>query len=387
MSIQFIRRPIKGSLLEREILGESISIFLDGELSHFAQVSRPQWEVTLGEDFVYNRDGLKLLMTALLAYEGVADIISFNLECSESAFRDYYSLQRQSSENIVRLNVVARRVSSSNTLTEAIELSLPEFKTTVPMPRSLAKETVSSLPLALLMNITCEHELLFANQIAHFPKLLRHLRTSPLAWMKSLLPMGGIPFKQRLALKTNNIHPSAQVHPTAVVEGSFVGEGTKIGAHAVVRYSHLGKFIRLHDGAKVEHSVIGDGCWLMHDLVFYRSCAEKEVFLIHGPYQFSYFQSFSAAFATIMMDYRPDARPIKISTNSGMKAYEGRFLGSVLKSGSKTLGGSNLAPGRIVPENIWLAGDRDSVHILDNPSLPQNQPIFPKSSEIKDCKL
>ncbi len=376
MKIHFIRRPLEVSLESREVLGRTIAAFLDEELKHLAKDSDSDWEVTLGENLIFDRAGLELLKTCLSSYKGNADQVIFSLRSSESCFRDYYSLQRQSSDDVVNLEAIAKKVSGKNILTETIEVILPELTTTVPMPSSLAREVITSLPLALLMNINCEHELLFANQIAYFPKLLREIRISPWAWVKSLFPRGGISFKQRIAINTNRIHPSAQVHPTAVIEGSFIGEGSRIGAHAVVRYSLLGKNVRLHDGAKVEHSVVGDGSWLMHDLVLYRSCTEKEVFLIHGPYQFSYFQSYSAAFATIMMDYRPDAKPIRISTRSGKKAYEGRFLGSVLKPGSKTLGGCNLAPGRIVPENVWLAGDKDSLHKLEKLDLPQQSPIF-----------
>ena len=140
--------------------------------------------------------------------------------------------------------------------------------------------------------------------------------------------------------------------------------------------------MRLHDGAKVEFSVVGNGSWLMHDLVLYRSYAEESVFLIHGPYQFSSFQSGSGAFATIMMDYRPDRKPIRVKTPKGIRNYLGPFLGSVLKPGAKTFGGSLVAPGRIIPSETWLACEAKSVHTLEpEKSLPIKKTISPSYLE------
>jgi NDP-sugar pyrophosphorylase family protein len=154
---------------------------------------------------------------------------------------------------------------------------------------------------------------------------------------------------QRIPLYWNRIDPTAIIHPTAVIEGAVIGAGTRIGAGCVVRYSVLGNHVHLHDGAKVEYSAVDDRTWLMHDLVLYRSVAESDVFLIHGPYQFSFFQHASAAFATIMMDYRPDAREITITTTDGPRSYRGRFLGALLEEQSKVFGGTLTAPGITIP--------------------------------------
>jgi hypothetical protein len=115
----------------------------------------------------------------------------------------------------------------------------------------------------------------------------------------------------------------------------------------------------------------------MHDLVLIRSHVEDEVFLIHGPYQFSCFHSRSAAFATIMMDYRPDAKPIKAMTFSGVREYRGRFLGALLKEGAKSLGGSLLSPGIIIPEDTWLGCDSESIHRPRRDELPQRRVVSP----------
>jgi NDP-sugar pyrophosphorylase family protein len=199
--------------------------------------------------------------------------------------------------------------------------------------------------------------------------------------MRSLWNRLSKDWRKNVVLNYKNVHPTAQVHPTAVVEGSIIGPHAEIGAHCVVRYSYIGENVTLHDGAKVEFSVVGNHSWLMHDLVLVRSLTEDHVFLIHGPYQFSYFQSGSSAFATILMDYRPDAKPIQVKTSHGLKNYGGRFLGSVLKEGAKILGGTLLAPGRIVPENTWLGVPSDDIHLIENENLPQDRALAPEETK------
>jgi hypothetical protein len=99
---------------------------------------------------------------------------------------------------------------------------------------------------------------------------------SPSAWLRALVGRRSGGLKRRLSLAYARIHPTADIHPTAVIEGSVIEANVKVGAHAVVRYSHIGERAVLHDGAKVEFSVVGPGSWLMHDLVCYRCLLEDE---------------------------------------------------------------------------------------------------------------
>src|SRR2546430_15394133 len=101
----------------------------------------------------------------------------------------------------------------------------------------------------------------------------------------------------------------------------------------------------------------------MHDLVLSRSVTEDEVFLIHGPYQFSLFQHASAAFATILMDWRPD-RAIHAPTDSGIRDYAGAFPGSVLGEGAQLLGRTLLPPGRVAPPRACLRPDPAPLPLL-----------------------
>ena len=58
-----------------------------------------------------------------------------------------------------------------------------------------------------------------------------------------------------------------------------------------------------------------------------------------------------------MMDYRPDARPIQVATQRGVRAYGGRFLGAVLQEDAKVFGGIITSPGITVPAGRHIYAD------------------------------
>ena len=95
----------------------------------------------------------------------------------------------------------------------------------------------------------------------------------------------------------------------------------------------------------------------------FRCHVEGEVFLIHGSYQFSCFESGSAAFATIMMDYRPDGKAIRVKTCRGIREYGGRFLGALLKERAKSLGGSGGGRGGFA--TVRLPGSVDTRDFIE----------------------
>lgn len=343
--------------------------------------SKEDWTLTLKPSLLFDSSGLRILINALKKYKGPASDVSFRLNLDPAAYRDYYSLGPTPVDHLhLTLPVTARRVTAGKTGSATLDVQFDHCSTLVAYPCSLAGARRVNTPLALLMEFHGDFDILFANQIALFAALARHVPRSPMAWARAFMSRRRGTWRRRLCLAYARIHPDADVHPTAVVEGSVIGAGTRVGAHCVVRYSHIAERVQLSDGAKVEFSVVGPGSWLMHDLVLFRCHVEDEVFLIHGPYQFSCFHSRSAAFATIMMDYRPDAKPIKAMTFSGVREYQGRFLGSVLKEGAKSLGGTLLSPGIIIPAETWLASDLESIHRPGRTDLPQKR-ILPPSFE------
>jgi hypothetical protein len=379
MSVRYHYAGPHPELAGREILGCSVERHHETALARFgAGRGAASWRVQIGGELLFDAAGLALVDRAVRGYGGDAGRLAFALAVTPAVFRDYYSLGRDAAPP-VGLPIVAVREGCDGPL-ETLTLELPSARETVPLPPGLGEPTEIGVPHALLMPYHGPFDLLFANQIAVVSAIRRRVARNPWTWLRALVRRSGVRgLDQRIARCYRAVDPSAEVHPTAVVEGSVVGRGARVGAHCVVRYSVVGERARLHDGAKVELSVVGEGAWLMHDLVLYRSVAEAGAFLIHGPYQFSYFQRGSGAFATIMMDYRPDARPIQVKTAHGLKPYGGRFLGSVVGEGAKTLGGSMLAPGRIVPAATWLAADPEQIHMMDDAEAPTRRPLPPRA--------
>jgi hypothetical protein len=338
------------------------------------------WTLELSENLFFDEGGLGLLAQAVRGYTGKASTLSFRLKLSDAAYRPYYSLgQDRQADGTIALPVKAQREQGGEgeeTLTISFQNPLTEF---LRFPDSLAPSETLETPLQLLSVYHCEHDLLFANQILVLAYLARKAKASPRAWLGLVTQRHLKSPAKRVAMAYKEIHPSAQVHPTAVIEGSSIGAGSVVGAHCVVRCSAVGRNVQLRDGAKVEFSVVGDGSCLMHDLALLRCHVEDEVFLIHGPYQFSLFQSHSSAFATIMMDYRADGKPIKVATPGGTREYQGRFLGAVLKEYAKSLGGSLLAPGIVVPEKAWLSAELSQVHKTPSGQLESFKALPPSS--------
>lgn len=350
--------------LNRKLLNQSITEFHQAAIKAIEKPSaQSQWTIYLEDTLLFDNGGLALLRDAVKNYRGEATTLLFELQLSEAIYRNYYSLgEPRTPRGTITLPVKAVRANGGNIeeiITVSFKYTVSEY---VQFPDSLAKSEHMETPTQLLSVYHGEYDLLFANQMLIFAHLAKQIKFSPRAWLGLLTKRHVKSKTKRISLAYKNIHPSAQIHPTAVIEGAAIGEGAVIGAHCVVRYSYIGKHAQLKDGAKVEFSIVGDRSCLMHDLVLLRSHVEDDVFLIHGPYQFSLFMSHSAAFATIMMDYRADNKPIKVMTENGLREYQGRFLGAVLKEYAKSLGGSLLAPGMIVPEKTWLSCDLSQVH-------------------------
>lgn len=371
--VRFEYRGLAPDLARRQLLGQFVETF--HRECALPPPSEAAWTVSLGDRLLFDRAGLAAIQGAILGYAGDAELLRFDLVPGPEARRDYYSLAPFEGDALP-LPVEARRPHGTG---EArVRVPLPERTWPLEFPAALAPRTRVSVPRALLMPVTSPFDVLFANQIAIFPELERHVSRAPGAWLEALFgPRRGGGFTQRAGLAWRRVHRTADVHPTAVIEGSSIGPGVRIGAHCMVRYSWIGAGARLHDGAKVEYSVVGANSWLMHDLVLSRSVVEDECFLIHGPYQFSHFQHRSAAFATILMDYRPDGKPIQVATDRGLLPYGGAFLGSVFEEGARAMGGTLLAPGRIVPRDTWIGADPSAIHSLGRGALEPGRVLPP----------
>jgi len=149
----------------------------------------------------------------------------------------------------------------------------------------------------------------------------------------------------------NNIGKNVSIHPTAIIEGSVIGDNSIIGANAVVRLSTIGANCKLSENVSVMNSVIGNRTHISNSNYILNCMTDEEVFLIHGPYQFSIFGKNVACFAVINADIRLDQKTIKIPTDIGVLDSKQPLLGIAYGHRSKTGGGSIIAAGRIVPND------------------------------------
>ena len=358
--MRFTQEVLCKALQHRRLLCKDISQSHKKTLFFANKLSPLSWHISLGENLLFDQAGIKAIHNTIQSYHGEANQLNFKLSLSKEAIRDYYSHNRYLNGEHIDLPIKAIKPNKKQQQ-ETLVITINELKTPIDYPLSLTTPDTNSTPLALLMPYSCDHDCLFANQIAIFSNLNYAVRASPFSWIKAFINHRKISLNRRISLAWKKIHPTVDIHPTAVIEGSIIGEGCRIGAHCVVRYSVLGKKVVLHDGAKVEYSIVDNESWLMHDLVLYRSLTESNVFLIHGPYQFSYFQKQSAAFANIMMDYRPDNKPIWINTPKGVRDYQGRFLGALLEEGARVFGGTLTAPGITIPQGREINCNIDAI--------------------------
>jgi hypothetical protein len=164
----------------------------------------------------------------------------------------------------------------------------------------------------------------------------------------------------RILSHKNVVGKNCHIHPTARLEGAILGDNCRVGAGSIIRLSQLGDSCVVEDHCAIKHSVLGAGTYISHGNLLANSCTYENVFLIHGPYQFSIFGQDSAAFAVINCDLRMDNKTITIPTGRGYIDSNQHLLGVAYGHRSKVSGGNIIAPGRIVP-NDWIQLPPDSI--------------------------
>lgn len=203
------------------------------------------------------------------------------------------------------------------------------------------------------MEIISPFHLLFANLAQNIARTVRQENPITSFFKKNFVDK--YPFWYYKALRSmNKIGKNCKIHPTAVIEASVIGDNVQIGAHAVVRLSVLENDCYVSDNVGVINSYLAQKTFIA-TCNYVNSCVTyPEVFLIHGPYQFSVFGENSACFAVINCDLRLDQETIKIPTSEGLIDSKQSILGIAYGHRSKTAGGNIIAAGRIVPNDLVI---------------------------------
>ncbi len=173
-------------------------------------------------------------------------------------------------------------------------------------------------------------------------------------YFKHLKGRLGVFFFTRGLKRLNKIGKNCFIHPSAIIEGSVIGNNVRIGANSIVRMSYIGDDCSISDNVVVTNSVLANKTYISNSNYIELCMTYEEAFLIHGPYQFSIFGKNSACFAVINCDFRLDQQNIKIPTSIGVIDSQQPLLGIAYGHRSKTGGGSIIAAGRIVPNDLFI---------------------------------
>jgi hypothetical protein len=195
--------------------------------------------------------------------------------------------------------------------------------------------------------------LLYTNLALNFNRTLKLQRFIPEWFVKKYIPFGGRLFYYSLK-RLNKFGKNCRIHPTAVVEGCVLGDNVQIGANCVVRLSTLGDNTTLEENVTLTYSVLGPGCYVANGNIVNLCMCYENVFLIHGPYQFSLFGRSVGVMAVINCDFRLDQKSIRFMSSEGLIDSKQSLLGICYGHNSVVGGGNIIAPGRIVPNEIKI---------------------------------
>jgi NDP-sugar pyrophosphorylase family protein len=173
-------------------------------------------------------------------------------------------------------------------------------------------------------------------------------------WLEKRAPVHSMLYVRALR-SLNRRGRNCHVHPTAVLENAVLEDDVIVGAHTTIRHSYVGAGSTIDDHAFVVHSVLGRRNVVASGNHVNLCMTYDDVFLIHGPYQFSIFGRSSAVFAVINCDIRLDQKTIAIPTDVGMIDSKQPLLGIAYGHHAKVGGGNIIAAGRIVPNHKVIA--------------------------------
>ena len=237
---------------------------------------------------------------------------------------------------------------------ETVTVTVPQkvFPNHTPLPRQLLDEGLYHLD-------QCDSWIGSVDTPFHLLQLNMAMNINRDIWLRKLVPAAHAKNMRHLNTRlyflglrvANRKGRGCRIHPTAVLEGVTLGDNVTIGAYAVIRLSSIGSGTTIEDQASVTYSVLGENNFIANKNHVAFCMTYDNVFLIHGPYQFSVFGEDTAVFAVINCDVRMDKRTIRISTENGLLDSRQHLLGVAYGHRAKVAGGNIVAPGRVIPND------------------------------------
>ena len=172
----------------------------------------------------------------------------------------------------------------------------------------------------------------------------------------------GFPWRHgRLAAHLNKVARSAHVHHTAHIEFTVVEPGARIGAHAVVKNSWVGRDARIDDGAVVNGCVLGAGASVASGACVFASVLYPGAFAAQHKMQFSVLGANAVAFTGSYFHDLNLARNVHVVHRGRVVDSGARFLSVCLGPWARVGGGIWIASGREVPAHALIIQPEENV--------------------------
>jgi len=189
--------------------------------------------------------------------------------------------------------------------------------------------------------------------------------------------------KWKFLSKFNRIGKNCDIHPTAVIEGSTLGNGVKVGPYARILFSNVGDESLIMACAQLELCQLGERS-LVSQRVYLRCCVLYPE-AVAGQYLMQQCILGRQAITTngaFSLDLNFE-KPIRVKLDGQLLSSGQQLLGSAFGHRSKIGTGIWMAPGRSVPNDVFLL--RDPETILSKLEIPDGAsgPLVVKGDHLE----
>jgi hypothetical protein len=174
-------------------------------------------------------------------------------------------------------------------------------------------------------------------------------------------PAAAPPIFYRYLQSQNVIGRNCDIHPDAVLEGCVLGDNVRVGAGSYLQFCHLGDGVDVSPSAVVLSSILGAGTQLVTREWLSLCVIYPGVFCAPRHLQFGLVGRDAQVFPSMYYDYRLDGRPLKTWFRGEIVDSGFPFMGPVVGHRAKVAGGLSLAAGRMVPNDVVVLPNPDTV--------------------------
>lgn len=188
------------------------------------------------------------------------------------------------------------------------------------------------------------------------------VKKAPMEYLMELVEKAGSTNRWDVACQLNKIGQDCDIHRTAYVENAAIGDNVTVGPGAVVRNSVIGKGAFIGHNAVVEACVLGERSSVINGGVVMVSVLGPESFTSAGLTISALLgrETFVAEGA-LLTDLRFDGRTIRVPKKNMMVDTGTPVIGVCVGHGSYMASGCLVAPGRTIPNGVYVAPDPSSV--------------------------